>query len=76
MNIIEQRTVCDECGMSLGGFHKNCDGNWVTERRTVTPWRRTRNTIVGPNPRDIAAIKADLIARIRARAATLPKGPL
>lgn len=37
---IEARTVCDECGQMLGLFHKDCDGSWVTETRTVTPWTR------------------------------------
>jgi hypothetical protein len=37
-NRVERRVVCDACGQERGLFHKNCDGRWVTQQRTVTPW--------------------------------------
>ena len=35
---LEQRSVCDECGATFGVFHKNCEGRWVTQHRTVSEW--------------------------------------
>lgn len=39
----ERRTVCAKCGMPFGGFHKHCDGEWVEEVRTVSPWQRVEH---------------------------------
>ena len=36
---VEQRTVCEKCGQTLGLFHKGCDGRWVIQTRTVTQWQ-------------------------------------
>lgn len=38
---IETRIVCGACGQEKGLFHKGCDGEWVTETRTVGAWCRT-----------------------------------
>ena len=39
---VETRRVCEACGQTFGLFHKDCDGPWVEQERTVTPWRTVR----------------------------------
>lgn len=58
---VEARTVCDACGQMLGLWHKDCDGSWVTEMRTVTPWTRKPLPIPPMNTSKVAlrATRAD-----------------